>query len=165
MSKKLSIQNDVASGSLPSSLYPTTAKKRPYSRLVLCTLVPLYVLYILTKTYRNDWFQPPTDQPILDIGCSQVAPIQPSKHESLLQELDKLFHTKEFKLDAYESLGGAIRVPLVLIILSHNHDSQPFASNYSTESQDEEDPPSEDPVFWEKFGKLHEYLESRFPLV
>lgn len=45
--------------------------------------------------------------------CPQVAPISPFTHSSLLTELEETFATTDFKLGAYESLGGAIRIPCV----------------------------------------------------
>lgn len=45
--------------------------------------------------------------------CTQVEAITPSANAELLRELETEFTTKEFKLKAYESLGGAIRIPYV----------------------------------------------------
>ncbi|KAF8141984.1 hypothetical protein EV363DRAFT_41098 [Boletus edulis] len=80
----------------------------------------------------------------LDDLCPQVEGLTPATHEALLQSLDQEFGSTEFKLKAYESLGGAVRIP--------------------TESYDDLGLPSEDPR-WEIETKFHEYLESRFPKV
>ena len=96
--------------------------------------------------------------------CPQDDSISPVKHAQLLENIDELYHTEEFKLNAYESLGGVIRIPSVFLPFLTT--SSVFFSYlcHRTESEDEEKSPSEDPVFWEKFKKLHEYLEERFPL-
>ncbi|KAF8141978.1 hypothetical protein EV363DRAFT_1425979 [Boletus edulis] len=80
----------------------------------------------------------------LDDLCPQVEALTPPQHEALLRSLDQEFGSTEFKLKAYESLGGAVRIP--------------------TESYDDLGLPSEDPR-WEIEAKFHEYLESRFPKV
>ena len=47
----------------------------------------------------------------LDDLCPQVEALVPPKYESLLSSLDDEFGSSEFKLKAYESLGGAVRIP------------------------------------------------------
>lgn len=47
----------------------------------------------------------------VDAMCPQVAAISPSNYASLIDSLDEEYETKEFKLKAYESLGGAVRIP------------------------------------------------------
>ena len=47
----------------------------------------------------------------LDDLCLQVDPITSPGYEDLLENLDEEFGTSEFKLKAYESLGGAVRIP------------------------------------------------------
>lgn len=47
----------------------------------------------------------------LDDVCPQVEALTPSKHEVLLGSLDTEFGSSEFKLKAYKSLGGAVRIP------------------------------------------------------
>ncbi|KIJ65156.1 hypothetical protein HYDPIDRAFT_39784 [Hydnomerulius pinastri MD-312] len=78
----------------------------------------------------------------LDGLCPQVDAIIPTNHAPLLQSLDEEYATTDFKLKAYESLGGAVRIP--------------------TESFDDLGLPSEDPR-WEIEFELHDYLEARFP--
>lgn len=48
---------------------------------------------------------------IADEMCPQVSAIAPSSHAPLIDTLDEIYGTKEFKLTAYESLGGAVRIP------------------------------------------------------
>ena len=47
----------------------------------------------------------------LDSLCPQVEALTPPGHEALLGSLDEEFGSSEFKLKAYESLGGAVRIP------------------------------------------------------
>ena len=47
----------------------------------------------------------------LDDFCPQVEPLTPPGHEALLKSLDEEYGSSEFKLKAYESLGGAVRIP------------------------------------------------------
>ncbi|KAL5531499.1 hypothetical protein ACEPAG_4376 [Sanghuangporus baumii] len=98
-----------------------------------------------SKLKLND--EDPVSDNILEeiSACPQVEPTEPSAHKELFQELDDLIRTNDFRLHAYESLGGAVRVP--------------------TETQDEEKPPGEDPEQWKPFEELHEYLKTRFPLM
>ncbi|OCH86953.1 carboxypeptidase S [Obba rivulosa] len=76
--------------------------------------------------------------------CPQVAPLTPSVHLSLLEELEEEYSTEVFQLKAFESLGGAVRIPTI--------------------AYDDLLPPGKDPR-WEIFDDLHTYLEKRFPLV
>ena len=47
----------------------------------------------------------------LDDLCPQVEALTPPRHEALLGSLDEEFGSSEFKLKAYKSLGGAVRIP------------------------------------------------------
>lgn len=47
----------------------------------------------------------------IDDICPQFEVLIPPGHEALLDSLDKEFGSSEFKLKAYESLGGAVRIP------------------------------------------------------
>ncbi|KAH7908955.1 hypothetical protein BJ138DRAFT_1128023, partial [Hygrophoropsis aurantiaca] len=76
--------------------------------------------------------------------CPQWDAVYPSKYSQLDSELESLYLTEEFKLAAYKALGGAVQIP--------------------SESYDDNGPVGQDPR-WEVFGKLHEYLETTFPLV
>ncbi|KAJ2990099.1 hypothetical protein NUW54_g8579 [Trametes sanguinea] len=76
--------------------------------------------------------------------CPQTSAIAPEKNRAFLESLEVEFATQDFKLKAYESLGGAIRIPTV--------------------AYDDLAPPGQDER-WEIFGNLHAYLEQRFPLV
>ncbi|TCD69101.1 hypothetical protein EIP91_008743 [Steccherinum ochraceum] len=79
-----------------------------------------------------------------DASCPQAAPISPSLHADLHNDLEDTYASNTFRLEAYESLGGAVRIP--------------------TEAYDDLKAPGQDPR-WDIFVKLHEYLEQRFPLV
>ncbi|KAI0742034.1 carboxypeptidase S [Daedaleopsis nitida] len=76
--------------------------------------------------------------------CPQTGPIAPEQNRVLLDTLEAEYQTEEFRLKAYESLGGAVRVPTVMY--------------------DDLAPPGQDER-WEIFADLHVYLEQRFPLV
>ncbi|EIW58397.1 carboxypeptidase S [Trametes versicolor FP-101664 SS1] len=76
--------------------------------------------------------------------CPQTTAIAPQKNSPFLDALEAEFATDAFKLKAYESLGGAIRVPTV--------------------AYDDLKPPGQDER-WEIFGDLHAYLEQHFPLL
>ena len=47
--------------------------------------------------------------------CPQSGAVAPVKNGALLNALEAEFQTDAFKLKAYESLGGAVRVPYVLL--------------------------------------------------
>ncbi|KAG1860316.1 hypothetical protein DFJ58DRAFT_779286 [Suillus subalutaceus] len=81
---------------------------------------------------------------VADEMCPQVSAITPSSHALLVDSLDKEYGTKEFKLKAYESLGGAVRIPTVCY--------------------DDLGTPEEDPR-WKVFDEFHTYIEQRFPKV
>ena len=92
--------------------------------------------------------------------CPQAAPITPGS-SALLDELEAEFATDSFRSYAYESLGGAIRIPYVILCSTTG-----LLIKQSTRTQmyDDMGVPGEDPK-WDIFAELHEYLQSRFPLV
>lgn len=47
--------------------------------------------------------------------CPQAEPLSPQKHAAFLAEMDGLYGTEEYKLWAYENLGGAVRIPYVYV--------------------------------------------------
>lgn len=55
----------------------------------------------------------------LDDFCPQVEALTLSEHEDLLKRLDEEFRSNEFRLKAYESLGGAVRIPCVFFPLHY----------------------------------------------
>lgn len=132
--------------SLPARLsFPQDGRRTRYL-VVLSLLLSFPALIMLGSlslkpTNSLDIRHPEGDE----TSCPQVMPMLPMGHEKLLKNLDFLYGTLDFRLHAYESLGGAVRIP--------------------TETQDEEGSPDEDPERWEPFKDLHAYLESRFPLV
>ena len=94
--------------------------------------------------------------------CPQTNAIAPQKHSALLDTLEATYRTEEFRLKAYESLGGAVRVPYVrhytsLLLIGLTRMAR-------TVAYDDLAPPGSD-ARWEIFGQLHAYLENRFPLV
>ncbi|KAH7885806.1 hypothetical protein F5I97DRAFT_1808549 [Phlebopus sp. FC_14] len=116
------------------------------SKLKRLGLVGLLSLAFLSHSFWPAVVQHaiPHDEKGLDELCPQVDPITPYGYKSLLESLDKEYATTTFKLKAYESLGGAVRIP--------------------TECFDDLGPTLEDPR-WDIEYKFHEYLESRFPRV
>lgn len=139
---------------------------RSYRRLLVITSLLCSSAYLLL-TSRAATYSSATQHDIatpFDPLCSQVDAIVPFKHSSLLGKLDELYHTKDFQLNAYESLGGAVRIPSVIQFSSQKL-FRLIGHLRRTESEDEEKSPTEDPVFWGKFKPLHEYLEKRFPLM
>ncbi|KIP03578.1 hypothetical protein PHLGIDRAFT_31748 [Phlebiopsis gigantea 11061_1 CR5-6] len=80
----------------------------------------------------------------LEGACPQQLAISPEEHSGLLAGIEKIFKSEDFRLGAYESLGGAVRIP--------------------TEMFDDLPPPGQDP-HWEIFADMHAYMESRFPLI
>ena len=43
--------------------------------------------------------------------CPQASPLKPIGSAELLENLESLYQTKDFRLHAYESLGGVVRIP------------------------------------------------------
>ncbi|KAI0369802.1 carboxypeptidase S [Pilatotrama ljubarskyi] len=76
--------------------------------------------------------------------CPQTSAMTPEKNTAFLDALEAEYGTQDFRLKAYESLGGAIRVPTV--------------------AYDDLAPPGQDER-WEIFDDLHAYLEQRFPFL
>ncbi|KAI8985667.1 carboxypeptidase S [Trametes punicea] len=79
-----------------------------------------------------------------DATCPQTSAIAPGKNRVFLDVLETEYGTNEFRLKAYESLGGAIRIPTVVY--------------------DDLAPPGQDDR-WRIFDDLHAYLEQRFTFV
>lgn len=89
---------------------------RSYRRLLVITSLlcsSAYLLLTSRATTYSSATQHGIDTPF-DPLCSQVDAIVPFKHSLLLGKLDELYHTKDFQLNAYESLGGAVRIPSVI---------------------------------------------------
>ena len=48
----------------------------------------------------------------LDVDvCPQASPLKPTGSAELLENLESLYQTKDFRLHADESLGGIVRIP------------------------------------------------------
>ncbi|THH32060.1 hypothetical protein EUX98_g2143 [Antrodiella citrinella] len=117
-----------------------TFRTRGFLALILtCSLLSFFTFRRPTLEALN---VSPTDG--LKDACPQAAPISPSFHKDLHGDLEEEYATDEFRLKAYESLGGAVRIP--------------------TEAYDDLKPPGQDPR-WKIFDKFHAYLEETFPLV
>ncbi|KAI1793445.1 carboxypeptidase S [Ganoderma leucocontextum] len=119
---------------------------RTYFSLALLSAIGLSLFYLFA---RSPHFGPCGStirlaQDDFDGVCPQTSGIAPQKHNSLLAELEATYLSEDFKSKAYESLGGAVRIPTVVY--------------------DDLAPPGSDER-WEIFAQLHAYLEQRFPLV
>ncbi|KAL4252052.1 peptidase M20A family protein [Abortiporus biennis] len=75
--------------------------------------------------------------------CPQVPPITSKLHKQLLNVLEKEYADGTFKKQAYETLGGAVRIPTV--------------------TYDDLKPPGQDSR-WDIYDDFHAYLEQKFPL-
>ncbi|KAI0825612.1 hypothetical protein BC629DRAFT_1578335 [Irpex lacteus] len=101
-------------------------------------------MYIAPRvTDPVEWYRESTGSEQAET-CPQISSLAPSKHAALLENLESLYYSDSFKRSAYEGLSGAIQIP--------------------TEVFDDLKPPGEEP-YWEIFGKLHEFLETKFPQV
>ncbi|TBU30546.1 carboxypeptidase S [Dichomitus squalens] len=119
---------------------------RTYFSLALLSALGLSLFYLFARSPHpsacGSTLQLAQDD--ISEACPQTNAIVPQKHSALLEVLETTYQTEEFRLKAYESLGGAVRVPTV--------------------AYDDLAPPGSDER-WEIFGELHAYLEKRFPLV
>ncbi|GBE85034.1 Carboxypeptidase S [Sparassis crispa] len=118
---------------------------------VVCVALAVVCLFILAPTcgltglFREHILASESFNPdALSTVCPQTSPISPFGHSALLAALEEEYATTDFQLEAYESLGGAIRIPTV--------------------AYDDLKPPGQDSR-WEIFSELHAYLKTRFPLV
>ncbi|ESK94909.1 gly-x carboxypeptidase [Moniliophthora roreri MCA 2997] len=119
----------------------------PWKRLALTgALLIGAVLYQIGVLDKPDWTIQLLSQgyPESSLTCPQVSPLFPSSHARLDAQLDELYHTDAFKLNAYKLLGGAVRIP--------------------SESYDDLLPVGQDPR-WDVFQDLHDFLESAFPRI
>jgi hypothetical protein len=99
--------------------------------------------------------------------CPQSDSISPVKHNALSNSLEGLFAEEAFRLEAYESLGAAVRVPYVprlVVRLSRQSCSLSRQLTHRTVTFDDFGLPGEDPR-WETRLLLHKVLEKRFPHV
>lgn len=67
------------------------------------------VLLVLRALHGRHWRSVVDDSAL----CPQSGAIYPVKHADLDSQLERVYQSKSFQLDAYEKLGGSIRVPLV----------------------------------------------------
>ena len=101
---------DCERGALRQNVQPNFSQSRAtYQRvLALVGFLSLVLLLQLHDCYRG--WQSKTALGLDDV-CPQAEALTPAGHEALLESLDEEFGTSEFKLKAYESLGGAVRIP------------------------------------------------------
>lgn len=92
---------------------PHTGSFAPRRRLlvILVTFVATLFAFGRPKSMASSR---PSDIPAAAPGCPQVASLYPFLHAPLDAELDELYASPLFKLDAYERLGKAVRIPFVL---------------------------------------------------
>ena len=99
----------------PQLQHPSTVSRRgtrTYFSLALVSAVGLSLFYLLA---RSPHFGPcgSTIRLAQDDGCPQTTGITPQSNNALLAELEANYLTDDFKLKAFESLGGAVRIPYV----------------------------------------------------
>lgn len=87
-----------------------------FGRLVLCFAIALCVVFSFVQAPAVDIFNRMNlslrpDAYAAKDTCPQASPITSSVHADLLSDLESKYNTDAFKLKAYESLGGAVRVP------------------------------------------------------
>lgn len=99
--------------------------------------------------------------------CPQPLPLSSTGHAELEKELFTLYEEEDYRLMAFEALGGAVRVPYVSQLPFDWEDAlcdvEPL-SPHRTESYDDLLPVGQDSR-WDIFAELHTYLEISFPLV
>lgn len=87
------------------------------SRLgLLFTAVAISVSTVLWGSWFTEFSVEHVFTPSLKDACPQQAAIPPQKHGALLASLEETFVTRDFKSEAFESLGGAVRIPCVLSV-------------------------------------------------
>ncbi|KAI0831872.1 carboxypeptidase S [Trametes gibbosa] len=134
------------------------AESKRFLAVVLCSALGLSLFYLFARSSHLQacgsaarkgieellpisWLDDASDASSV---CPQTSAIAPEKNVAFLDTLEAEYGTEAFRLKAYESLGGAIRVPTV--------------------AYDDLKPPGQDER-WEIFADLHAYLEQRFPLL
>ena len=151
-------------------VYETRASRLTrFARLFLCAILLCAAFLSLPVPSFNSvshltGFQLPSGE-ILTTGqdaCKQSSLISPVAHAGLLEDLEVEFASSEFRLKAYESLGGAVRVPYVSPCLIHRVLIMIILDR--TVMYDDLLPPGQDDR-WDIFADFHAYLEQRFPLV
>ena len=135
---------------------------RAYSFLALLSAIGLSLFYLLSGGLHSAPCSS-TIQFAQDEVCPQTTGITPQKNSALLAELEATYLSDDFKSKAYESLGGAVRIPCVLLIRFLS-DIYLLIDIARTVAYDDLAPPGSDER-WEIFAKLHSYLGERFPLV
>ena len=77
----------------------------------------LLAIYALQSSAPSWWIYSPSGilSKEVEIGfasvCPQAEPVKLSRNAKLQQELDDRFRSSKFRLHAFESLGGVVRIP------------------------------------------------------
>ncbi|KAI0642377.1 carboxypeptidase S [Trametes meyenii] len=151
--------NDTVPGQRSEAASQPKSKKYLRAPAILLSTLAVWFLCLLTRSpylhTRGSYVKAALEETVSTLGyghqdldrnaiCPQTSAIAPEKNSAFLAKLEALFNTEDFKLNAYESLGGAVRIPTI--------------------AYDDLAPPGEDER-WEVFGDLHKYLKGRFPLL
>ncbi len=111
--------------SVPTSQTKTRSMMRSIL-LGVCLLVAIGLFDLCLGLVRGDWVtftnsfsrhDRHTYGMTAEEVCKQADPLGPTQHAHLFYHLDRLFATESFKLKAYESLGGAVRIPYALLMV------------------------------------------------
>lgn len=102
--------NVVHIGPAPTMRVKSTCRKTFGRYVVLVCLLSAFLLPqlwsdILSRTVK--FFSQTTMEEL----CSQTEPIYGTVYSDLIDELDKLYESETYRLQAYKSLEGAIRIP------------------------------------------------------
>lgn len=122
---------DKESQLLPNmSSTPRIRREVRYHRPLLFSTILLSVI-LWCRPSNCKWFETNAVEPqygfdAFDLNsyespCPQTNPIHTTTHADLLTELNVLFRTEQYRTHAYESLGGAVRIPCVFSISSLIH--------------------------------------------
>lgn len=86
------------------------SKKGRFLRLALTLSAAFTLAFVIRSTTRLRALGNLQSETVLDV-CPQSSPIKPAENSELLDELERLYQSDQFKAHAFESLGGIIRVP------------------------------------------------------
>lgn len=98
---------------LQSVSTPSSSSRRRFAYLAaFCAAISLAAITIRQASIFGDELISKT--PIVrEAICPKTIPLSPLAHSSLLTELETEYATQGFKTHAYDSLGGAVKIPLV----------------------------------------------------
>lgn len=86
------------------------SRKGRFLRFALTLSAAFTLAFVIRSTTRLGALGNLQSETVLDI-CPQSSPIKPAENSELLDELERLYQSNQFKAHAFESLGGIIRVP------------------------------------------------------